>query len=398
MVGLRGRAVRGHIRRRGSRWYIQLYLGRDEATGRKRYLQKACPGTRKDAERELARLINELEGGNYVEPTRLTLGDYLRQWLAEYAAPRTRQRTAVGYREIAERYVIPELGPLRLDRLSAAHIEHYENKMLREGAKKGGGLSPTTVRNHHRLLNAVLKRAVRQGLVGRNVVELADSPIASTYEARALTFEEVTRYLEAAQDSWAYEILALSIDTGLRRSELLALDWGHVDLEVGALSVVRSLHENRNKAGDFYFEPPKTKRSRRVVPLPQSARLLLLAFRERKEAENEALGRPMPSADALVFSDLDGGPIHPGRVSRVHHRVAKAAGLESVRLHDLRHTYVTLMLASGVDLRVAAGLVGHASVSITGDRYAHPAREMEVKAVERFSEARNAKGMPSEAT
>ena len=387
--------MRGHIRKRGARWHVQVYLGRDDATGKKRYRQRAVRGTRKDAERELTRLIGEIEGGEYAEPSKITVGEHLQRWLEDYAEVQTRPRTAIGYRDIVS-YVIAQLGHIRLDRLTPAHIQHYEAYMLREGSRRKGraGVSPNTVGKHHLVLSQAIEWGMRAGLVKRNVVKLVSPPKKVKFEGIALGWDQVEYYLEIAKPSQYREVFTLSIDTGVRRSECLALDWAHVDLAAGSVRVVRALHQDRNDRSRLYFEPAKTQRSKRVIPLPTDSLLMLRSLRERVEADRETLGMPKVAGTDLVFSKPDGSPHLPDSVTRAHQRIARRAGLPGVRLHDLRHTYATLLLDSGVDLRVASGLLGHASVSTTADIYQHPSSESEIGAIEQFNRARNAKRMP----
>ena len=187
----------------------------------------------------------------------LGLGDFLRQWLRDYATTNVRPRTLEGYRTIIEAHLIPKLGSIALSELQPAHLQAYYAKLLKSGRLDGkpGGLSPRSVLHHHRVLSEALSHAVKWGLVGRNVAQAIDPPRATDKEMTALDGKGIRKLLAAAQGTPYHLLFELAVYTGLRRSELLGLRWKDVNLNKGALSVVQVLHRLRD--GRIVCEPPK---------------------------------------------------------------------------------------------------------------------------------------------
>jgi integrase len=326
-----------------------------------------------------------LDTGGFVKPAKLTVGDFLRRWLCDYAATNVRPRTLEGYRAVVEGHLVPALGSFPLSRLQASHLQAYYGDKLSNGRHDGlpGGLSARSVLHHHRILSEALSHAVRWGLIGRNVALAVDPPRAVNHEIRPLDADAVRTFLEAADSSMYYPLFHLDIYTGLRRSEILGLRWRDVDLDMATVSVVQVLH--RLKDGRFVFQEPKTVKSRRQVSLSPAAVLALRAYRQRREAECALLGEPL-SEERLVFCHPDGTPMRPDNVSRAFARISHKAGLQGARFHDLRHTHATLMLKQGVHPKIVQERLGHATIAVTLDTYSHVLPGLQEQAALRFEE------------
>lgn len=186
------------------------------------------------------------------------------------------------------------------------------------------------------------------------------------------------RFLEAARATPYYALF-----TGMRRSELLALQWIGVDLPLAQLSVTRSLHHLRD--GSTVYRPPKTAKGRRLVSLPPSAALLLKEHRERQEADREMMGLTLKDSD-LVFAHLDGTPLLPTSITHAWVKLVRRCGLGGIRLHDARHTHASLLLKAGVHPKIVQERLGHSSVQITLDTYSHVTPGLQQAAAERFDE------------
>ena len=385
-------SIRQRSRVRKDSWTVQVYMGTDSETGKKRYHSESVKGTKVRAQRRLTELLRQMDTGTFVEPSNLTVGEYLRQWLREYAETHVRQRTLEGYRGNIDRYIIPRLGSIPLEKLSPRHIQEMEAVLLRDGGIKGGGLSPRTVLQAHRVLSEALRHAVRLGTLQRNVAEAVEPPRPTRHQVRTLGWDDVHRFLYQVSDPIYYTLIKLDIQTGLRRSELLGLQWGDIDLQLGTLSVQRAWI--RLPSGGMMLSQPKTGRGR-MVALPAESVLTLRAHIERQEAESEVVGSPSAWEDRPVFCHSDGRRLHPDTVSKAFGRIARRAGIEGIRLHDLRHTHASLMLAQGVHLKIVAERLGHSSIGITGDLYSHVLPTVQQEAVERFGAAWRA-GMAKE--
>ena len=372
---------RGHIRQRSTKykdsWTVYLYLGIDPDSGKKRYKTEVVRGTKRDAQKRLTELLRQLDTGDYVEPSKERVEDFLRQWLRDYAETHVRQRTLEGYRLRLEHHVMPTLGNVEVDKLNARQVQSLESALLRKG------LSATTVLNVHRVLSQALRWGVRMGRLSRNVAEAVEPPHPSRYEATVLDWDDVNNFLDAARHSRYYPLFLTAILTGLRRSEMLALRWQDVDLDNATLSVIRGLV--KLQGGKVVIAPPKSGKAR-VVHLPQSVVFCLKELREVQESIAEALRQPFLK-DRLIFCQSDGKPLTPNLVSRTFREIARKAGLDGVRFHDLRHTHASLMLAEGVHLKVVSERLGHATIGITGDLYSHVMPSLQRDAIEKIDRA-----------
>ena len=378
--------MRGHITKRSKNsWSIVLDQGRDPTTGKRRQQWISVKGTKKDAERRLTELLGQVDTGRYVKPTKTTVAEFLRQWLRDYVATNVRPRTAEGYQMVVEHHLIPSLGNVALAQLQPSHLQEHYAKALKEGRIDGkeGGLSARSVLHHHRILSEALSHAVRWGLVGRNVAQAVNPPRPEHREMQTLDNDGVRNLLEAARNTVYYPLLHLAIYTGLRRSEILGLRWKDVDLDMATLSVVQVLHHLRD--GRTVFQEPKTAKGRRMVALSPMAVLALRGHRERQEAERLLLGIPLAS-EASVFSHPDGSPFLPDSVTHAFAKIARRAGLQGIRLHDLRHTHASLMLRQGVHPKIVSERLGHSTISITLDTYSHVLPGLQEAAAQRFDD------------
>ncbi|NQT74671.1 MAG: site-specific integrase [Chloroflexi bacterium] len=372
--------MRGHIRKRGNSWVIVAYLGRDPQTGKRRYQWQSVKGNKKQAEKELTALLTRLENGIYIKPTKMTVEEYLEQWLQDYVSSNVRPRTREDYTSKVRLHIIPELGRVGLTELQPSHIQAFYRKKLESGRIDGkGGLSARTVLHLHRILSESLEHAMRWGYVGRNVARLVDPPRAIHKEMQTLNADEVHKLLDAFKGTIYYPITYLAIHTGLRRSELLGLRWRDVDLDMATLSVVQVLLTLNG--GIVHFQEPKTHKSRRQVSLAPSVALELRKHKEDQQINYMMTGNQL-TPDSLVFSHSDGAPILPSAVSHNFVKIARHIGLVGVRFHDLRHTHATLLLKDGIHPKVVQERLGHSNISMTLDTYSHVTPDMQRSAAQ----------------
>ena len=355
---------------------MQIYLGTDPVTGKKRYHADTVQGTKAEAERRLTELLREKDTGTFTKPSRLTVREYLEQWFRDYAETHVRRRTQEGYRGNLDRYILPRIGHVPLDKLTPRHVQEMESELLRNGGTQGRGLSPTTVLQVHRILSNALGSAVRLGIVVRNVAGAVEPPRITQYEAPTLAWDEVNSLLEQVTDPFYQTLFLLVIQTGLRRSETVGLQWRDVDPAAATLSVRRAWI--KLPSGEMELTSPKSRQAR-VVDLPAESVEALKAHRVR-QADVAGKGN-------FIFCHPDGSPLNPNLVTRVFKRTATKAGLENFRFHDLRHTHASLMLALGVHLKVVSERLGHSGIGITGNHYSHVLPTVQKGAVEQFGAA-----------
>jgi len=363
-------------RSKGS-WEIYLDAGRDPGTGRRLRHYETIEGTKREAEQRLAELEVSIEKGTYIKsPRTLIFGDYLAEWLRSHAELHCRPRTAEGYRHIINHYLIPALGRIRLSQLRPQHISNYCSAAVRRG------LSNRTALHHYRLLHKALKDGMKLGLIGVNPCDGVDAPKPVDKEMKILLPDRVNKFLSVAQKApWpCYYLFYTLLFTGLRRSEALALTWGSIDLELCILSVTQTLH--KLSGGKYVIQPPKTRRSRRQIDMPPSLALLLRDYRSEVETQRLLLGKSLTDND-FVFAHPDGTPLDPSSITHVFVKMVRKAGLK-LRLHDLRHSYASIMLAAGINVKAISESLGHANIGITLDIYSHLLPGVGKAAAERF--------------
>lgn len=378
--------MRGHITKRGKDSYsIAISLGKDAATGRYKQQWVSVKGTKKDAEKKLSEILNQLDNGTFIKPGKTTLGEYLDKWLRDYVKPNLAPRTAEGYDHIINRHISPSLGKITLTQLKPEHLQHYYSEKLLGGRCDGkGGLSPRSVRHHHITLHDALEHAVKMGLLNRNVASAVSPPRYQRPQWHTLSELDISNVLKAAQETPYYALFYTAIFTGMRRSELLALRWCDLDLLLCQAYVIRTLHHLRT--GEIVFRQPKSAKGRRMVSLPPSLALLLQKHKDKTFEQRIELGIPLTD-DNLVFSDLEGKPLLPDTITHAWIKLSRRIGLEGVRLHDLRHTQASLMLKQGVHPKIVQERLGHSSIQITLDTYSHVAPGLQEAAAKRFDEA-----------
>jgi integrase len=298
--------MRGSIRERSpGHWAIILDIIKDGARKRKWHSFK---GTKREAQAQCAKLITAMEEGAYVEATRLTVGEYLLERLAQWqAGKKISHKTAERYRELINNQIIPHLGNKQLQKLKAIDIEAWHNILVTGGRKDGkGGVSARTIGHAHRVLSKALKEAARFDLVTRNVASAEKPPkVAGEDEVQIVEQYRLGELLTKLRRRAIYPKVVLSLFAGLRRGELLALRWRHIDLDRKTLQVREALEQT--KAHGVLIKVPKSKAGRRDVTLPD---IVVGALREHRRAQLELRMRlgvgKVSDEDDLLFPTLEG--------------------------------------------------------------------------------------------
>jgi integrase len=363
--------MKGHIRQRSEgSWELRYDFGTDPATGKRRVATSTVRGDRKAAEKELRRLLHTIDNGEHVDPTRMSVRQWLEQWLETVraeVAPKTHER----YGEIVRNFLIPALGNLALSKLAPSHIQQAYNGWATGGRLDGkaGGLSPQTRRHIHRILRTALSRAVELRVIAINPADAFKKrlPKVERHTLATLNAEQSARLLEAIAHSRVYWPVLLALSTGMRRGEVLAVRWKNIDLDRGTLRVMESLEQTKT---GIRFKPPKSGRHR-VITLPAYAIEDLRRLKRQQAEELLALG-VRQTGETLLCARADGEPHQPLSLTYEFARfMGRMKDLPRVRFHDLRHSHATQLLASGVHPKIASERLGHASVGITLDLYSH---------------------------
>ena len=351
------------------RWVGSAHVG---YLNGKRIRKTVYGKTRSEASEKLRKAQTTIEQGTYIHDERRTTGDYLDWWVENVLEGTVKDRTADGYKQMIRLYIKPSIGRVALAKLSPLHVQ----EMLTGMEKRG--LSVATRRQTRSVLRRALGQAERFDMVRRNAAAQTEAPRGEKHRIDdALTQDEARALLTAAKGDPLDGIVTVALSLGLRKGEVLALRWRNVDLEAKTLSVTATL---QYRSGHGLVETaPKTTRSARTLPLPQTCVVALREQRRTQAAAQLAAG-PMWCGDGHIFTTPLGSPIDPSNLLRRFQTLCVAAGIGPRRFHALRHSAATLMLAQGVPLAVISNVLGHASYAITADVYARVGDELKGEA------------------
>lgn len=335
------------------------------------------------------KIVNELRTGMFVREDKIPFGEWLDFWLKEYKSPpNIRLSTYISYETFIRVHIKPQLGNIYLRDLRPDHLQRFYNGKLRGGRADGkeGGVSVKTLRNIHNTVHEALDQALKCGHVFRNVSEATSLPKMTKSDIRVLTLKEMNIFMKAIENEFQRTAFLLSLSSGLRLGELLALTWDNVDLEEGILKVRRTL--NRLKTFDekspkktklVLQDTPKTSTSRRNVPIPQS---IIEELKKHKEKQiQDGLDNPLN----LVITSEVGTPFEPRNFIRALHRIVKDCGLPHLNVHALRHTFATRLLEENERPKVVQEMLGHSTIGITLDTYTHVMPELKKCAAEKLN-------------
>ena len=362
-----------HLRKDG-RWEGRVVIGYDEKG--LPITKNVLARTKNECAAKLAQLREMLKEPALNQPKPgILLADWLDLWYQGYKKPNIRPNTQMSYERRTYQHIIPALGGIPLDKLTTGDIQGFYTDLKKNGRLLrtelyGEGLSDQTVRGIHTTLHAALDRAVEEKLLFRNPADNCKLPSAKAREMQVLTPEEIQRLLIQAKEDGCYELLLLELATGLRRGEILALQWGDLNFRTGALRVERQVHRVK---GELVVSPPKTKAGNRTILLPTPVLKVLKAY---QKTVHSCWMFPSP-----VKED---SPMDPAAVRKRLQTVLERAECKRLRFHDLRHTFATASLEHGMDIKTLSTIIGHVSSTTTLNTYTHVTDAMRQSAADKI--------------
>ncbi|MBP2660017.1 MAG: integrase family protein [Firmicutes bacterium] len=383
------------------RWEGQFsYL--DSATGKtKRKLITAR--TQKQVSVKGKKFLQDIENGLLPDADKITIWQWLDCWLTDYIKPNVRTKSFEKYESCLNNYIRPTIGHVGITKIKAPDIQRVFNDMLASGGKAKNGLSTSTVRATRRYLSMAFNKAVQVGILARNIVKVTDAPRLVKEEIRPLTEEQATILLKTAKEGeyfyWgvkqrrksssgneyhkamAYMVISLALSTGMRLGEVFGLKWKDIDFANNTLNVQRALVSSNTKG--MIFEDPKTKGSKRRIPVTVSVKKALERYQKKQECFADFLGDKFDNEENLLFTNLWGKPVDTSNfTSRYFKKMLMQAQLDrEFSFHDLRHTHATLLLRQGINIKVISERLGHSTVAMTLDTYSHLMPDMQETAV-----------------
>lgn len=361
---------------------IAIDMGKDN--GGKYVRQFETAHSMKQAKDRLKELARQRDEGKWIRPGKQTLANYLTAWLKDTAFPNMTPRTYQGYEFNIQKHIIPALGQIQVKDLQPQHIQSLCAKLQAAGKHR-------TAQYIFATLSKALNAAVKMGALAHNPCEGVDKPRVTRHEMKTLNENELGKFLEQARGTEYFPVFFTALHSGMRRSEYLALRWSDVDLLMLQVSINRTVQVISSGAykGQIIYKAPKTVKSRRLVDLTPSNSLVL---KEHLEARKHLLKSLNPKFDPdkdfnqneLVFCHWDGSAYQPDTISHAWQALARASGLEGIRLHDARHTHASLMLKQGVHPKIVQERLGHATITTTLDIYSHVVPGLQAAAASKF--------------
>ena len=362
-------------KRPDGRWEGRYTAGRDPVTGKAIY-KNVLAKTQKECKEKLERAIEKNVKVDVVRSGKYTVAEWVRLWFETYSKPSIREQTAYYYNNYIEKHIVPGIGSIRLDKLTTLQIQQFYNKLKTSGRVqryahielKDKGLSNRFIRGVHGVLNSALEQAVKERLITTNPAEGCKLPKIEKKEMKVLLPEQIGAYLQEANKRGLLPAYYLELTSGLRRGELLALLWTDLDVENMTISVTKQVNRIN---GQLKVSQPKTSNSIRTIPIPKQAVDLLILEHEKH-----------PDSPYMFPSPKTGTMYDPDSFRHIHEKILAAAGIEHIRFHDLRHTFATLSLQNGVDVKTLSNTLGHYSAGFTLDTYTHATQRMKREAAD----------------
>ena len=363
----RGQGEGSISKRPDGTWWARITVGKTPDGKQKR---KAFYGkTRKEVQEKLTAALNDINNNTYIEPSKMTVEQWMYIWLKDYKKPSVKPKTYAAYEAHVRNHIVPELGSYTLSVLRNDMIQRFVNNLAEKKLKS------LTIERIVGTLKAALIQAVDNGLIIKSPAARIKMPLQQERTPRVLTVHEQEIFIEAAKKHRNGEIFVLILGTGLRIGEALALTWDDIDFDNCILSVNRTQieyceHINGETIYHRTYNSPKTKNSKRKIPLIPALIKMLLTLKTLREEEKKKF-KDAYQDNGLIFCNYYGVSLNYTAIAKKMNSICKDTGLEGVHPHTLRHTFATRGLENGIELKIMQELLGHSSIKMTADLYTH---------------------------
>jgi integrase len=374
----------GSIEKRGKNSYRLTVSEGFDLNGKPMIHRKTVHGTKKDAEVELAKFVTEVQNGLVIDGKSLKFSEFTEIWKRDYGSKELTPSTYKRYCRMLETRLLPYFGHFYINKIKPTDIMKFydllekDTQLVRKqgnnGAKTKKPLSGKTILEHHRLLRAMLHKAVYWQLIVSNPAERVQSPKARKPKRKSYDDEQTKILLEnleqlSIEDTKYKVAIILTVFTGVRLGELMGLEWQDVDFKNGIISINRSSQYLADMG--VFTKVPKTESSIREIAIPEFIISLLEEYKLWYEEQKSIYGELWTNSDRL-FVQADGKPMHPSTISKWFVKYVGQIGLPVINFHGLRHTNASLLVAQNIDIAVISARLGHAQISTTLDFYVHP--------------------------
>jgi integrase len=370
----------GSIRKRGNKYQVIVELGRD--VNGKRLRRYFTANSEAEAKKILTEQEYLLQQNSFLIPSDMTFGEFLNYWFDNYVKIKNEETTQAEYRRVLDKYIIPKLGNIQLQKLMPHHIQSYYKYLMEEV-----GLSPNTVYKHHANIRKALDYALKQKFVSTNVADAVELPKKVEFESNTYTVEQLEELLEKSKDTYLEVPIALAVYLGLRREEIVGLRWEHVNFEERVISI-KEVRVRADKK--IVTKKPKTKNSQRMLYIPDGLYDILKQWKDKQEYYKRLFGKKYVESD-YVCTYFDGRPIKPDKLSKRFKEFLIKNNLPLIRLHDLRHTFATILYKNRVPIKNISKALGHANPTTTFNFYAYVLDEINKEATSTIDNLLNRK-------
>ena len=351
---------------KGRTWQITIELPKDPITGKRIRKYRTVQGTRKEAERAKFEFIKEIENGIYVDNNKICITEWIQKWLDVYIEPNVSPTTLSRYQGMVKRYINPLIGHVRVQELNHLAVQSWVNS-LKVSPISGKEMSAATIKHCYHVLKGAMDKAIVAGIIYRSPCDKIMLPKGQKKQAVIFNEAQIRQLIKAAKGTEMELIIDMELCLGLRRGELLGLQWGDIDWENNQIRIVRNRVIVDGKA---IVKEPKTESSVRVLDAPDMLMEKLRRHRGNCMRNRIKLGWNYKVNDYIIVHQ-DGKPIYPEYVSQMLTKLLEKAGLPKCRFHDLRHLCASIMVLQGVNVKVAQERLGHKDITTTMNIYSH---------------------------
>ncbi len=350
----------------GHHWQITIELPKDPVTGKRVRRYKTVRGTKKEAERAMHEYIRELEKGYYVTDSKITISEWIKTWLEVYITPNVSPTTLSRYQGMIRRYIDPMLGHMQVQQLNTLAVQSWVNS-LKISPASGKEMAAATIKHSYHVLKGAMDKAVLAGIIPRSPCQGIMLPKGQKKAAVIYDEKQIKQLIAATKGTEMELVIDMELCMGLRRGELLGLQWCDVDWEKHRISVVRNRVVVNGKS---VLKEPKTATSVRTLDVPEQLIRKLRQHRIRCLENNLKMGTDYTATEFIIVHP-DGKPIYPEYLSQMLTKLQNKAKLPQCRFHDLRHLCASIMLLQGVNVKVAQERLGHKDIATTLNIYSH---------------------------
>jgi len=352
--------------KKGRKWQITIELPHDPVTGKRVRRYKTVEGTKRKAERAMEEYIREIEKGYHVTNSKITVAEWIKTWLEVFIIPTVEATTLDRYRGMIRRYIVPLLGSIQVQELRPLTVQAWVNG-LKISPSSGKEMSAATIKHTYHVLKEAMDKAVQAGAIPISPCTGIMLPKGQKKQAVIYDEAQIQQLIQAAKGTEMELVIDMELCLGLRRGELLGLQWGDIDWENSQVRVSR----NRVLAdGQVVVKEPKTEAGIRTIDVPQPLMAKLKQHKTNCAKHQLAMGRLYTVSDYIIVHS-DGKPVYPEYLSQLLTKLQKKAGLPKCRFHDLRHLCASIMLRQGVNVKVAQERLGHKDITTTMNIYSH---------------------------